>query len=605
MFNLLIGGAAGQGIDTTSGVFERFLKEYGYNVFATRDLMSRVRGGYNFTSLRIGKRRIQTHDYEVDGVLALNQDAVHLHLNDLREDGFVIADEKYASDDKRVISLPMDTIAKEIGNPKVASSVALGALIRLFGFPKELIPEYFALAMKPKILDANVEAAQRGYDLVDDNQGEYARKAVASTGRGLESLDSYTKEDGNNDYKNWIVLNGNEAIGLGALSAGLNFYAAYPMSPSTSVMEYLASVQDEANIVVEQAEDELSAMNMAVGASYAGGVAMTGTSGGGYHLKLEALAMAGMMEVPVVVVDAMRPGPVTGLPTRTEQADLNMAIFGGNGDYPKMVIAIKNHEDAFYQTARAHHLAQKYQLPVTLLTDQYLADGTATVPPFDFDRWGKVTVGSTPEEALSYREGYEKSDAVKSGESKETELAESEYKRYRNTESGISPRLIPGNPYAFVSADTDEHDEYGFITEESDVRIQQVDKRTRKLQTLLNTDIQEPELYGAEDAEVTLLAWGSTEGSVKEAIDFLGLVNGKKINALIFGDVWPLPRKELEKLAAKENHRFINVEQNQDSQLAYLIRRETGISVEASIIKYDGRQISSSEIVDRLTEILG
>lgn len=603
MFNLLIGGAAGQGIDTTSGVFERFLKEYGYNVFATRDLMSRVRGGYNFTTLRIGKRRIQTHDYDVDGVLALNEDAIHAHLDNLREDGFILADEKYETEEKRVISLPMEKIAKELGNPKVASSVALGALIHLFGFPKERIPELFALAMKPSILDVNVAAAERGYDLVEDNQGEYAKKAVESTGRGIEDLDSHM-EHPEADYSQWIVMNGNQAIGLGALAAGLNFYTAYPMSPSTSVMEYLASVQTEANIVVEQAEDELSAMNMAVGASYAGAVAMTGTSGGGYHLKLEALAMAGMMEVPVVVVNAMRPGPVTGLPTRTEQADLNMAIFGGNGDYPKMVIAVKNHEDAFYQSARAHKLAQKYQLPVTLLTDQYLADGTATIPQFDFEKVERVQVGSSPEEALGYREGYTRGDTP-SGEMTEQTLAESEYKRYRNTESGISPRLIPGNPYAFVSADTDEHDEYGFITEDADVRVQQVDKRTRKMETLLAEDIEEPELYGPEDAKVTLLAWGSLEGSIKEAVDYLVFVEKKSVNALIFGDLWPLPTQKLEKLAEVSDHTFINVEQNQDSQLAMLIRRQTGIKVEDSILKYDGRQISSEEICKRLEKHVG
>lgn len=615
MFNLMIAGAAGQGIDTTSAVFERFLKDYGYNVFATRDLMSRVRGGYNFTTLRISTDRVITHDHEVDGILALNQQAVTDGVERLRPDGFVLADESFKSDDERVISLPMQSIAKELGNPRVASSVALGALMRLFDFPKEEIEPTMAKTMKPSILELNVKAAQEGYELVDDEMGAYTRRLLkeeveaemkekAEEDNSIEDKNAgYLEKESKDRYKDWLVMNGNQAIGLGALAAGMNFYAAYPMSPSTSVMEYLASVMEEANIVVEQAEDELAGINMAIGASYAGAVAMTGTSGGGFALKVEALAMSGMAEIPVVVVNAMRPGPVTGLPTRTEQADLNMAIFAGNGEYPKMVIAVKNHEDAFYQSARAHLMAQKYQIPVILLTDQYLADGTATIPPFDYDRVERVVISASPEDALAYEQGYERSD-MQTGEIAESALAKGEYKRYRNTESGISPRLIPGNPYAFVSADTDEHDEYGFITEAADVRVQQVDKRRRKTQTLINEDLQEPELYGDENADICLLAWGSLEGAVKEAVNRLTREDGLSVKALIFGDVWPLPTKNLESIAKDKSQKIINVEQNQDGQLGCLVRRETGIGMDDSVLKYDGRPISAKEIQFAIREKL-
>ncbi len=590
MFNLLIGGAAGQGIETTGLVFEKYLKKNGYTIFSTKDLMSRVRGGHNFTYMRISREPIYTHDYQVDGILALNQDSIDLHLAALREHSFVLADESLKSEDPRVIFLPMNKLAKELGNVKAASSVAVGALIRLFSLPREQMAEIFGHSMKAAILDVNVQAAEKGYELITDEQ------VASMAGTIGKELGSEAK-----DYSEWLTLNGNQAIALGSLAAGLQFYAAYPMSPSTSIMEYLASVMDETGIVVEQAEDELAGINMAVGAAYAGAVAMTGTSGGGFQLKLEAIAMAGMQEIPVVIADAMRPGPVTGLPTRTEQGDLNMAIFAGNGEYPKAVLAVKSHEDAFYQAARAHYLAEKYQMPVILLTDQYLADGTATVAPFDFSQVKKVSPGQSPEEALAYKEGEVRGDTP-SGEMKESQLALSEYKRYRVTENGISPRLIPGNPYAFVSADTDEHDEYGFITESAEVRVEQTDKRKRKLETFLKEDVQEPLSYGQDGADVLLLAWGSLDQTMKEATEKFA-AKGVDVKVLVFGDVWPLPTAKLLAVAKDAKH-IINVEQNSDSQLGLLIRRETGLSMTADVLKYDGRAISSEEVVDRVLEII-
>lgn len=589
MFNLLIGGAAGQGIETTGGVFEKYLKNNGFNIFSTKDVMSRVRGGHNFTSMRISRHPVQTHDYKVDGILAMNQNSIDYHLDQLNENGFVLADEGFESDDPRVIFLPMNEVAKEIGNIRVASSVAVGALIRLFDLPTDRMAELFGLALRADLVDINVQAAKRGYDLITEEQVERTRTLLPADSE--EAV----------DYSDWLVMNGNNALALGALAAGLKFYSAYPMSPSTSVMETLASVMDDAGIVVEQAEDELAGINMAVGASYAGAVAMTGTSGGGFALKIEGISQAGMQEIPVVIVDAMRPGPVTGFPTRTEQGDLEMAIFGGNGEFPKAVIAIKSHEDAFYQAARALNIAEKYQMPVILLTDQYLADGTATIPRFDLSLITKVKPGATPEEALSYREGYERGDD-KMGETPEKDLAESEYKRYRVTESGISPRLIPGNPYAFVSVDTDEHDEYGFITESAKVRIEQMDKRARKIDKYITEDLQEPEQFGVKDGEVLLVAWGSLYGTMLEAAEKLEN-QGINANVLVFGDVWPLPQQVLREAAKSAKH-IINVEQNFSGQLGNLIRRETGITMTNSVLKYDGRPISSDEVVEQVSSIV-
>ncbi|MDD4540954.1 MAG: 2-oxoacid:acceptor oxidoreductase subunit alpha [Eubacteriales bacterium] len=598
MYNILLGGAAGQGIETTGAVIEMMLKANGYNVFVTRDLMSRVRGGHNFTTLRFGREPVVAHDHKVDLIMAMNQDTIDFHQDELNEEGFIIADNKFKSDDERAIMLPMTDTAKDLGNPRVASSVAVGALIRLFDLPEEALREVFEKTLRAEFIDINMAAAKAGFNAVTVEQGEAARRKANSCSNGKGEL---IPEAERVDYSDWIIINANRAIALGALSAGLQFYTAYPMSPSTGIMEYLASMQNDANIVVEQAEDELAAMNAVVGASYAGAVSMVGTSGGGYQLMVEAMASAGMMEIPTVTVIAMRPGPVTGLPTRTEQGDLDLAIFAGNGEYPKMVMAVKNQSDAFYQANRAHHIAQKYQTPVVLLTDQYLSDGAATIKPFDLSKVSKVTVAATDEEALAYREDEVRADDIY-GEIKESELVADEYKRYRITESGISPRLLPGNPKAFVSADTDSHDEYGFINEAADVRTAQMDKRMRKHYKMLAEDVMDAEQIGTAGSDIVLVAWGSLYGPLTEAVRDLK-AEGIEVSALVYGDLWPFPTKAITTEAKNAAH-IINVEQNYSGQLGNLIRRQTGIAMTDSILKYDGRALSPDEIKSQVRKIV-
>ncbi|NLC26239.1 MAG: 2-oxoacid:acceptor oxidoreductase subunit alpha [Fastidiosipila sp.] len=598
MFNILLGGAAGQGIETTGAVIEMMLKANGFNVFVTRDLMSRVRGGHNFSLLRFGREPVVAHDNKVDLIMAMNQDTIDFHKEKLNESGLIIADEKFEADDSRAIMLAMTETAKDLGNPRVASSVAVGALIRLLDLPEEALREIFEKILRAEHVDINMKAAKAGFEAVTLEQGEAARKKANSRAHGNGEL---IPESERKDYSDWIIINANRAIALGALSAGLQFYTAYPMSPSTGILEYLAGMQNDANIVVEQAEDELAAMNAVVGASYAGAVSMVGTSGGGYQLMVEAMSSAGMMEIPTVTVIAMRPGPVTGLPTRTEQGDLDLAIFAGNGEYPKMVLAVKNQKDAFYQTNRAHHIAQKYQIPVVVLTDQYLSDGAATIEAFDLSKVEKVTVAATDEEALDYRNIAERKDQS-FGEIKESELADSEYKRYRITEDGISPRLLPGNPRAFVSVDTDAHDEYGFINEAADVRTDQMDKRMRKHYKLLAEDIADAEQIGTAGSDVVIVAWGSLYGPLTEAVADLKK-QGIDVSALVYGDLWPFPTEKIEAEAKNAKH-IINVEQNISGQLGNLIRRQTGIAMTDSVLKYDGRALSPDEIVSQIQEIV-
>lgn len=528
-WNLLIGGAAGQGIDTTAAIFERLLKRAGFFVYTSRDFMSRVRGGHNFTLIRFGAETITSHSYNVDAIVAMDNETVTQHLAQLDPKGFILGDTMLTTDDKRAIKVGITQIAKDLGNPRVAGSVLVGALLGLFGLPVNDVKSVLSRFVKGDLTEINLKAVDAGYKSVKPH---------------------FTSKPG--DFSQWMTISGNQALALGALSAGLKFYSAYPMSPSTTIMEYLAAHGKDCSVVVEQAEDEIAAINMAIGASFAGARAMTGTSGGGFSLQVEALGLAGMTEVPVVIANIQRPGPATGLPTRTEQSDLKFVISAAQGEFPRMVIALRDHLDAFQQTRRAFEIAEKYRIPVILLGDQYLADVTATIEPF-----------TVPEPF-------------------------------------VSERLLPGNPKSFVRADSDEHDDNGMITESAEIRKQNVDRRMGKIK-LIKSELQEPRLIGPKDCQTLLIGWGSLQGPLTEAVDLLNQKQPGHYGALVFGDIFPLPVKRIEKMAATAK-RLINVEQNATGQLAGLIREYTGIQCDASILKYDGRQISGEEIAARVKE---
>ncbi|MCD2345670.1 2-oxoacid:acceptor oxidoreductase subunit alpha [Clostridium guangxiense] len=555
IYNILIGGAAGQGMETLASILEKILKEKGFGTFSIQDYMSRVRGGHNFFQIRFGNEEIYSHSKKIDGILALNSDTVKLHIGDLKETGFVICDEEVDYEDARIYKLPLKKIAKKIGNSRVFGSAALGAILKLFNQDLSSVADVLNRKFKAEIAVKNLEAFKEGAKLVLPKY--------------------YTVSNGKNDN---ILINANDAIALGALAAGCKLYSAYPMTPSTSIMTYLASKMGEAEIVVEQAEDEIAAINMAIGAAYTGVRAMTGSSGGGFALMVEAVGLSSMLEVPIVIAEIQRPGPTTGLPTRTEQGDLSFVIHGTPGEIPKMVIAVRSPEDAFYQTMRAFNLADKYQIPVILLGDQFLADNLRTVKPFDFN---KVKI-----------ERYLSDDKIAGGK---------EYRRYEVTENGVSPRITPGKiPGTSVLVDSDEHDESGHITESSEVRIKMNDKRLRKIEHL-KEELLEPEYIGGEEIDTLLVGWGSLYSPIKGAVKFLNKEGKVKYGALVFGDVWPLPEKLIRE-KAKKVKTLIDVEQNATAQLARLIRENTGIEFDAKILRYDGSPLSSEDIIKKVKE---
>ena len=549
MYNLLIGGAAGDGIETISTLLEKTLKKTGCHLFSIRDFMSRIRGGHNFVQIRISDRPVSAHRDMLNGMMVINEESFFMHRDRLYTDGFILCDDSLDIDDKRVVKIKLKEIAKTLGNPKVLGSVALGALIKLFGVALEDAEAVLSTSFKADILDLNLSALREGYKTVETR---FELKTA--------SLDSH------------ILITGNTALTIGALAADLKFYSGYPMSPSTSILTYLTVHGETLGVAVEQAEDEIAAVNMALGASYAGARAMVGTSGGGFSLMVEAMGFAGIAEIPVVIVNGQRPGPSTGLPTRTEQSDLNFVISASQGEFPRLVIAIKHHEDAFYQAARGLELAEKYQMPVVLLTDQYLADSLSTISFLDTKKIYRRT-----------SEGENSTDD------------NTPYRTYQLTKNGISPRLVPGKTEFSVCVDSDEHDEYGKITESAEIRTQMMDKRMSKLNQLRD-ELIEPDFLGDAHFDTLLVGFGSTHGAIAESLDILNAEEGKKYAALIFGDVFPLPTKNLERYAPQAKE-IINIEQNATGQLASLLRESALVACHRSVLKYDGRQLSVDDIL--------
>jgi len=571
-FNIMVGGEAGQGVQSVGAILAKTLARGGLNVFADQDYESRVRGGHNFFRVRAKISDVLALSPEVDMLLALNKETMDLHEKELKAGGVIIFDEeqtKFKAEGSRYLNVPLLKLALEkVQNKLMANTVAVGAALGLVGFDFNLLSvvleKEFARHGEKTVKD-NIAAARAGYD--------YARES----GKTL----SFPEIRPQTGIERRMLLNGNEALCLGAMAAGCKFVAGYPMTPSSPILEYVADKGRQYGVVMMHVEDEIAAMNMAVGAGYTGVRAMVATSGGGFALMVEGLALAGMTETPVVVVLGQRPGPATGLPTRTEQAELFFALHASHGEFPRVVLAPANAAGAFHIAVKAFNLAEKYQTPVLILTDNHLATSYATVDRFDLS---KVEID---------RGALLSDEEVKNL---------TEYKRHLITASGISPRALPGQGKALVVTDSDEHDEAGHMIEDAATRRQQVEKRLRKLEGL-KQEITEPEFHQENDAVLTLIGWGSTYGTIREAAALLKK-DGQAVNTLHFSQLWPFP-SEAVSAALKKARQNIIVEGNATSQLSALIRRETGRAIDSAILKYDGRPFSPREIVDRLRQEVG
>ena len=474
-------------------------------------------------------------------------------MNDLSSGGLVVVDSDLHSADNTFLRVPF----KDLAEGKFSNIATLGVVGSLLGLDESLMERTL-----------NDFFGKKKAHLAEENR----RALVAAADWATANATSSQKLPAVPSPRQRLMMNGNEAIALGALSAGVRFYSFYPMTPATSIGLNLAAQAKKLGLVVEQAEDEIAAINMAIGASFAGAPSMVGTSGGGFALMVEGVSLAAMTETPLVIVVAQRPGPATGLPTRTEQADLEFVLYAGHGEFPRAIFAPGTVEECFYLTRRSFELAERCQSPVFLLTDQFLADSYRAVPPFDVEHLPPVRAGTQ-------------------------KVGSSPYVRFAITESGISPRLLPGMTEHLVVADSDEHTEDGHITEDLGVRVQMVDKRLRK-EKGIRAEVVPPEIEGEKNPDLLLVSWGSTKGPVREAVSLMRR-DGKRVATLHFSQVWPLiPEHFVSHLESARQ--VVSVEGNALGQMARLIRRETGFEIKKQVLRYDGMPMTPESILRQL-----
>jgi len=553
--NILIGGEAGQGLVTIGQMLSKALIKAGYEICITQSYMSRIRGGNNTFAIRTSTKKILSPRIKYDILVALNDETVELHLSSLKEKGLLIADKSVQSDYPYFIKTPFE----DLGTKKVENTVALGILGALLQLDIKFFEELISATFGKKhsdLLDDNFSALKKSYDFLKANKPDFPdfTKAVCCRER--------------------VMLNGNEAIALGAISAGVNFCSFYPMTPSTSIALTIAHHAKEMGIVVEQAEDEIAAINMALGASYAGATPIVTTSGGGFALMCEGISLSGMLELPVVVALAQRPGPATGLPTRTEQGDLNLVVYAGHGEFPRAVFAPASVESCFEITQNAFHIANEFQSPVFILTDQFLADQYQGLEPLNTDN----------------------ANPVKTSEDKPASIP---YKRYELTETGVSPRLIPGLTENLVISGSDEHTEDGKLTENLDIRINMENKRLIKLCGIFDRVIP-PKFIGESYPDILMVCWGSSFGAVREVMDLLN-AEGNKVSVLCFEQVWPLNSSQFINYL-RSAPRTVCIEGNATGQFASLLRMETGFVFDELILRYDGLPFTPGYIIEALEE---
>jgi 2-oxoglutarate ferredoxin oxidoreductase subunit alpha len=561
--SIVLCGQAGQGIQTVEHLLTKIFKLAGYNVFATKEYMSRVRGGINSTEIRVSSGPVRACVNRIDILIPLNKGAIGHVEKRISPQTIILAEKEAIAGDfdptrHKFIDVPFIKKASEIGNKIYSNVVAVGTVAGLFGIELQTVSEYVKIFFSSKTDDVthkNLAAVKEGFNL----------------GVGLANSLKIKIDINDSDIKDQILVNGAEAVAIGAIAGGCNFISSYPMSPSTGVLVFLAKQAKDFGIIAEQAEDEIAAINMAIGAWYAGARAMVTTSGGGFALMTEGLSLAGMLESPIVIHLAQRPGPATGLPTRTEQADLELALYAGHGEFPRILLAPGKIQDAFYLSQKAFDLADKYQIPVFILTDQYFVDSYYNTASPDLSD-------------INIEKHIIKTDT--------------DYKRYKLTDNGISPRGIPGYGKGLVAVDSDEHDEDGHITEDLGLRVETVDKRLKKYELLKDETIP-PEPAGSEDYKNLIVCWGSTYNVVREAVKILGRDDTAFLH---FKQVYPLPGQTSDYLTKAK--RIIIVENNATSQFAKLIKLHTGIEINDRILKYDGLSFYVEELTEKLNDLL-
>lgn len=575
--SIAIGGAAGQGIATPGDILARIFVRRGLHLNAYNAYQSIVRGGHIFLTLRTSDEPVLSFGDKIDIMMPLNQDTMNRHLGLMKAGSTVLYNgDKIkpgeAADGVQLCPFSVKELAPNIRGDLVQNTIALAAVLRLIGVEFKILEDILALQFKRKgeaVVAENVGVARAGYDYAGSHF-KASQDALPDTGKKL------------------AFFEGNQALAMGGAAAGVRFYCAYPMSPSSGVLHWMARHARQLDIVVRQVEDEIGVINMAIGAAHAGCRAMCATSGGGFALMTEGLGAAAMMEIPVVCINVQRAGPATGVPTKTEQGDLWQVMGAGQGDYPRVIVAPTNIPDCFKTVPELFNLVDKFQCPGIILSDLLLSEGRSSVDPAELDFKVPIDRG-----AVIGLNGA--SPSLNGG-----------YKRYRLTDTGVSPRALPGTPGFEHVVATDDHDEDGVLISDEYTnphkRQAMHEKRMRKMEAILPL-LEAPKFWGSEDAHVTLLGWGSTEGVLKEAIQKLADEENIAANLLQIKWIVPLHCAAITAALAKSK-KVIIVENNYSGQFARYLRSETGIVADGHIRKYDGEPFMPHHIVDGVNAIL-
>ena len=568
---LSIGGEAGQGIATPGDILARIFVRRGLHLYTYNAYQSIIRGGHIFLTVRVSDQELYSHGDKLDLLLCLNQDTMDRHLNLMGPGSRVIYNGDNitpgdVNDGVHMCPLPVGNLG-ESRNRLIQNTIAVGAIMSLMGVEFEVLEESLSLRFQRQgqnVIDENVRVARAGFDYAADNFVPYYD----------------TLPDGGKPLAVWA---GNDALAMGGAAAGVKFYCAYPMSPSSGVLHWMAANARNLGIMVRQVEDEIGVANMAIGAAHAGCRAMCGTSGGGFALMTEAVGAAGMMEIPVVFIDVQRAGPSTGVPTKTEQGDLWQALGASQGDFERFIVAPTDALDCFNTMPELFNLVDKAQCPAIVLSDLLIGEGRFSVDP----------------DAINMHPAIDRGQLI-------TEPAPANgYMRYANTDTGVSPRALPGVPgYVHVVA-TDEHDEDSILISDEFTnplkRRMMVEKRARKFQDIVK-EIAPPTIEGPENAEVTLLGWGSTEGVIREARQLLA-DRGVSVNQLAIKWIVPFHVDVVTEIVNGAK-KVVIVENNHSGQFYRYMRSETGLSVDGHIRKYDGEPFMPHHIADGVQELL-
>jgi len=575
-FNWAVGGEAGDGIDSTGKIFAQALSRSGRHVFTSKDFASRIRGGYTAYKVRTSVDKVQSVVDDLDVLIALTPRTIDENLDELHEGSVIIYDgERTTMQNVEIpegmvgVDVPLKRLAEEAGGAIMRNVVALGAACAVADFPIENLDS----ALEKRFGD-------KGRKLVENNK-EAARAGRSYVAEEYDQTFEYELETTDADY---VLLNGDEAIGMGAIAAGCRFYAGYPITPATDVMTYLTGRIERFGGHVVQAEDELSAINMALGAARGGARAMTATSGPGIDLMTETFGLIATSETPLVICNVMRSGPSTGMPTKQEQGDLNHMLYGGHGEVPRFVLAPTTVDECFWKTIEAFNLAEQYQLPVYLTADLSMAVTEQTFPPDAFDM-----------DAVEIDRGFLVDESTVDDHRTES----GGFTPHEITEDGVSPRALPGTVDGAHMSTGLEHDEQGRRTEDTEMRVEQVDKRNRKVETARRREDWSPREFGDSDADNLVITWGSNEGALAEALDILA---DGGIRARVLSVPYVFPRPDLtEAIEAAEN--TIVVECNETGQFANLVERDALVRVDR-VTKYDGVRFKADELAEEIKATL-